>query len=264
MNDLENEQEVVTHPLEKDQVIVALLRLFVQAKTENIADFEKLIQCVSEMDVQLNKTTAELQTVKQELQSLRGQLPVEERTLFSSLMESLDAALRQGCEQLGGIKENIIRAAGIVARDTKGKSISGLNRALDALGVRKAVNALQTHLSNTLEVLEKGMARVEAIGRELREAGGHLQNAGRVIAGKERRDAPEQAGRVTIAILTPLRRIHAAISKIKSLSERTLNRLDKLEKAAKEERPSVKDALKTLKNQRTQSEKARKRQEPSR
>lgn len=263
MNDLESEQAVSIHSLEENPVIAELLRLLTQEKAEQLTDFRELVHCVGAMETQLSQTTAELQTVKQELQSLRGRLSGEEKTLFSGLTSSLDTALRQGREQLGSIKSGIVRAAEIVVGDMKGKGISGLNRALEAIGVHKALSALQTHLNKTSKVLETGMERVEAIGQELRNAGGHLRNAGRVISGKERQAAPAEQGRITAAILTPLRRIREAIGKMESLSGRALNRLDSLEQAAKEERPSVKDALKSLKSQRAQPNKL-KRQEPAR
>lgn len=263
MNSLESEQAVSIHSLEDNPVIAELLRLLTQEKAEQLTDFRELVHCVGAMETQLTQTTAELQTVKQELQSLRSQLSREEKTLFSGLTESLDTALRQGHEQLGNIKGGIVRAAEIVAGDMKGKGISGLNRALEAIGVHKVLSALQTHLNKTSKVLETGMERVEAFGRELREAGGHLQNAGNVISGKERQAAPAGQGRMTAANLAPLRRIREAIGKMESLCGRALNHLDSLEQAAKEERPSVKNALKALKIQRAQPNKL-KRQEPSR
>lgn len=263
MNSLESEQAVSIHSLEENPVIAELLRLLTQEKAEQLTDFRELVHCVDAMEMQLTQTTAELQTVKQELQSLRGRLSGEEKTLFSGLTSSLDTAFRQGREQLGSIKSGIVRAAEIVTGDMKGKGISGLNRALEAIGVHKALSALQTHLNKTSKALETGMERVETIGRELREAGGHLQNAGRVVAGKERQNHTDQTGRVTGAVLTPLQRIHEAIGKMEKLSGQALNRLDSLERAAKEERPSVKDALKSFYSQRTQPNKL-KRQEPSR
>ena len=264
MNDFENGQKVLTLPLEENPVIAELLRLLTQEKAEQLTDFKELVQCVGAMETQLTQTTAELQTVKQELQSLRGRLSGEEKTLFSGLTSSLDTALRQGRDQLGSIKSGIARAAEIVAGDMKGKGISGLNRALEAIGVHKALSALQTHLNKTSKVLETGMERVEAIGRELREAGGHLQNAGNVISGKEWQAAPAGQGRMTAAILAPLRRIHDAIGKMESLSGRALSSLNRLERAVKEERPSVKDTLKSLKSQRAQANKTLKRQEHAR
>lgn len=264
MDDLESEQQVVTRPLEENPIVAELLRLLSQTKVEQLTDLKELVQCVSTMETQFTKTTAELQTVKQELQALRGQLSGEEKTLFSDLTESLDTALRQGREQLSGIRMNIVRASRVAVYNLKGKGISGLNHALEVLGVRKAVSTLQTHLNKTSKSLETGIERVETVGRELREAGKHLQNAGCVLTGKERQGTSDQAGRATAAILSLMRRIHDAIKRIESLSGRALNRLDSLERAAKEERPSVKDTLKTLKNQRTQPGKARKRQEPVR
>lgn len=264
MDDLESEQQVVTRSLEENPIVAELLRLLSQTKVEQLTDFKELVQCVSTMETQLTKTTAELQTVKQELQALRGQLSGEEKTLFSDLTESLDTALRQGHEQLSGIRMNIVRASQMAVCNLKGKGISGLNRALEALGVRKAVSTLQTHLNQAAKSLESGIGRVEAIGRELREAGKHLQNAGCVLTGKERRGIPVQAGRATAVVLAPLRRIHDTIGKLEKLSGRALTQLDGLERASKEERPSVKDTLKALKSQRTQSGKTRNRQEPAR
>jgi hypothetical protein len=263
VNSLESEQAVSIHSLEDNPVVAELLRLLAQEKAEQLTDFKELVQCVSMMETQLNHTTAELQTVKQELHSLQNSLSKENKAFFSDLTASVETVLSQGREQLHGVKNSIVHAAETTVKSIKSTGTIGLNNALGILGVRKALRALQTHLNRTQNVLEAGIERVEAVSQELRDAGGHLQNAGRVMTGKERQDPPGQVGRMTAAVLTPLRRIHDAIGKMESLSGHALNRLDSLEQAAKEERPSVKDTLKSLKSQRAQPNKL-KRQEPAR
>ena len=247
MNGIDSRQEVfVDSPLSGNPQVVELLGLLAKNKAaEQYADFSKLILCVSTMEEQLNRTVTELQEVKQELHSLQGSLTKENKAFFSDLTASVETVLSQAREQLHGIKGSIVHAAETAVKNIKSTGTIGLNNALGLLGVRKALRALQTHLNRTVNVLEAGIGRVEAVSQELRDVGGHVQNIGRVMAGKERQEIQTgQTGRMTTAVLAPFQRIRDTIDKMEKLAGQAVGQLEGLEQAANERRPSVKDALK--------------------
>jgi len=252
MNGIDSRQEVFAGPLTENPLIAELLDLLAKNKAaEQYMDFSKLILCVGTIEEQLNRTVTELQEVKQELHSLQNSLTKENKAFFSDLTASVETVLSQAREQLHGIKGSIVHAAETAVKNIKSTGTIGLNNALGLLGVRKALRALQTHLNRTVNVLEAGIGRVEAISQELRDAGGHVQNIGRVMAGKERQEIQTgQTGRATAAILAPFRRIHDAIGKMEKLAGRAVGHLEGLELSVNEIKPSVKDALKNLEGKR--------------
>jgi ElaB/YqjD/DUF883 family membrane-anchored ribosome-binding protein len=247
MNGIDSRQEVfVDSPLTGNPQVVELLGLLAKNKAaEQYVDFSKLILCVNSMEEQLNRTVTELQEVKQELHSLQGSLTNENKAFFSDLTASVETVLSQAREQLHGIKNSIVHAAETAVNNIKSTGTIGLNNALGLLGVRKALRALQTHLNRTVNVLEAGIGRVEAVSQELRDVGGHVQNIGRVMAGKERQEIQTgQTDRVATAVLVPFQRIRDTIDKMEKLAGQAVGQLEGLEQAANERRPSVKDALK--------------------
>lgn len=250
MSNVASRPEAYTGPLTENPLIVELFNLLAKNKAaEQYADFSQLVSCVNSMEEQLNRTVTELGAVKQELRSLQESLSKEDRAGFSKLTASLDSAIRQAREQLRSIKSSIIRAAGVAVKGLKDKGVIGLNDALGALGVRKALAAMQTHLDHTAQTLETGMARIEAVRQELQAVGGHIRNIGRAIAGKERQEArADQARSGTSAVLTPLQRIHSVISKARNLAGQAVSHLEELERLAIEKKPSVRETLKKLEN----------------
>jgi ElaB/YqjD/DUF883 family membrane-anchored ribosome-binding protein len=253
MNSIDSIQEVfVDSPLTGNPQIMELLGLLAKNKTaEQYVDFSKLILCVGTMEEQLNRTVTELQEVKQELHSLQDSLTQENKAFFSDLTSSVETVLSQAREQLHGIKNSIAHAAETTVKNIKRTGTIGLNNALELLGVHKALCTLQTHLNRTVNVLEAGIGRVEAVSHELRDVGGHMQNIGRVMAGKERQEVQtNQTGRVTMAVVAPFQRIRDTIGKMEKLAGQAIGHLDDLEQAANEKKPSVKDALKGFEGKR--------------
>lgn len=247
MNSVEIRPETYTGPLAENPLIVELLGLLAKNKaTEQYAEFNQLVSCVSAMEEQLNRTATELSAVKRELQTLRGSLSKEDKAALSGLSASLGAAVKRGREQLSALKGLILRAARTAVKDFKDKGVIVLSGALEALGVHKAVTALQNHFSSTARAVEIGIARMEAVGQELRGVGSHVRNIGRVLSGKERQEAGQSRGET--AVLAPLRHIRDALRKAENLAGQTVGSLEKLEHSANERKPSIKKALKDYKN----------------
>lgn len=227
--------------LEDPQVMQLLDLLAKNAAKEPYENFSKLLACVTDMEKQLNQTTAELRSVRQELRGMQDSLSKADRTVFSKLVSSLETALRQARRQLDGIKKSIIQAAKSAVRDWKDKGIVGLNSALEAFGIRKALTTLQAHLGRAAKAVGIGITRMEAVRQELQGVGNHVRNIGRVLAGKERREIQtDKAG----AALAPLRRLKNAIGRMENLTGRAAGRLEGLERAAHARKPSVREALK--------------------
>lgn len=236
--------------LDNPQVVQLLDLLAKNAAKGPYENFSKLLACVTGMEKQLNQTTAELQAVRQELREMQSSLSKADRAVFSRLVSSLETALRQTRRQLDGIKRSIVQAAKSAVRDWKDKGIVGLNGALEAFGVRKALTALQTHLGHAAKAVGIGITRMEAVRRELQGVGNHARNIGRVLSGKERQEAKAAQSRVETAVLAPFRHIRDALCKAENLAGQAVGSLEKLEHSANERKPSIREALKDYENSR--------------
>lgn len=248
-NSVEIRPETYSGPLTENPLIVELLGILAKNKaTEQYVEFSQLVSCVSAMEEQLNQTATELSAVMQELRTLQNSLSKEDKASLSSLSASLGTAVKKGREQLNSLKGRILRAAQTTVKGLKDRGVIGLAGALEALGVRKAITALQNHFGSTARTVETGIARMEAVGQELRGVGSHVRNIGRVLSGKERQEAEQSRGEM--AVLAPFRHIRDALRKAENLAGQAVGSLEKLERSANERKPSIKEALKDYESNR--------------
>lgn len=266
MNSVNSRPEAFTGPLAENPLVMELLGLLAQNKAaEQYADFSQLVSCVSAMEEQLNRTVTELSAVKKELHTLQESLSKEDKTNLSGMAASLETAVRRAHEQLTAIKKNIIRAAQTAVTGLKDKGVIGIYDTLEALGVRKAMTTLQTHLNHTARALETGITRVEAVKQELQSVGGHVRNIGRALSGKERREVGgNQTQNRKGAVLTPLRRIHSAFRRAENLAGRAVEHLEKLGRAANEKKPSIRETLKNYESRPARPKEAVEKEQASR
>lgn len=244
MNSTDSKPEAYSGPLTENPSVVELFSLLSKSKAaEQYTEFSQLVFCVNAMEEQLNRTAKELSAVKKELHTLQKHLSKEDKSGLSNLTSSLEAAVRRAYQQLRGIRESVIHAAQTAVRGMKDTGVIGLHETLEALGVRKALTALQTHLNRTARAVETGIARIEAVRQEIQSVGGHMRNIGRVLSGKERREI--RAGQMhDNAALAPLRHIHIALCKAENLAGRAAGHLETLERTAHEKKPSIRETLK--------------------
>jgi len=88
------------------------------------------------------------------------------------------------------------------------------------------------------------IAKVEAVGEELRSVGGHLKQAGRATVGKERQEVDaSKEGRFQAGLLAPLRSFRDIVEHMEQSAGKAVGQLEKLEQAAAR-KPSVLDNLK--------------------
>ena len=100
-----------------------------------------------------------------------------------------------------------------------------------------------------LDRVAESIHKVEAMGQELRNAGGHLKNAGRAAAGKEARQIDGgQEGKFQAAVLAPLRAVHSMLGGLNRTAYAALGAVDRLSRTAergrgKREKSSVRQRL---------------------
>lgn len=94
-------------------------------------------------------------------------------------MTGLEKGVHAARERLAAVKEQIAEGAARAVEEVKHAGLAGLNKAVSFLGVKKTLNLLRGDLHNTVTDAKATIAKVEAVGEELRSVGGHLKQAGR-------------------------------------------------------------------------------------
>lgn len=131
------------------------------------------------------------------------------------------------------MKERIVEGAKEAVAGVKRTGIKALDKAVSAIGIKNRLEAMQGNLSASMADIKNTIEKVEAVGQELRSAGGHLKNVGRAAAGKEREDVDGgKEGRFQSAILSPLRMERDVLVKLNNLALAAIGNVERLERAA--------------------------------
>lgn len=190
-------------PLIDNGDVKKLLSLLSKVEGDRAKEFSQLIAYVDAMGRQFDRVSAELVQVRGQLAELQ-QSPVKKA--LSAAVTGLEKGVHAARERLAAVKEQIAEGAARAVEEVKHAGLAGLNKAVSFLGVKKTLNLLRGDLHNTVTDAKATIAKVEAVGEELRSVGGHLKQAGRATVGKERQEVDaSKEGRFQAGLLAPLR-----------------------------------------------------------
>lgn len=178
-------------PLIDNGDVKKLLSLLSKVEGDRAKEFSQLIAYVDAMGRQFDRVSAELVQVRGQLAELQ-QSPVKKA--LSAAVTGLEKGVHAARERLAAVKEQIAEGAARAVEEVKHAGLAGLNKAVSFLGVKKTLNLLRGDLHNTVTDAKATIAKVEAVGEELRSVGGHLKQAGRATgkAQKARDNLPTQ------------------------------------------------------------------------
>ena len=222
-------------PLIDNGDVKKLLSLLSKVEGDRAKEFSQLIAYVDAMGRQFDRVSAELVQVRGQLAELQ-QSPVKKA--LSAAVTGLEKGVHAARERLAAVKEQIAARA---VEEVKHAGLAGLNKAVSFLGVKKTLNLLRGDLHNTVTDAKATIAKVEAVGEELRSVGGHLKQAGRATVGKERQEVDaSKEGRFQAGLLAPLRSFRDIVEHMEQSAGKAVGQLEKLEQAAAR-KPSVLD-----------------------
>ncbi len=168
-------------PLIDNGDVKKLLSLLSKVEGDRAKEFSQLIAYVDAMGRQFDRVSAELVQVRGQLAELQ-QSPVKKA--LSAAVTGLEKGVHAARERLAAVKEQIAEGAARAVEEVKHAGLAGLNKAVSFLGVKKTLNLLRGDLHNTVTDAKATIAKVEAVGEELRSVGGHLKQAGRATVGR--------------------------------------------------------------------------------
>lgn len=232
------------------------LKEFFRALNENgqkqeAADFSSLV-------VQLNQMEQQYAAVLSELKTVQGQLDrIQDQGIRAALKKSvtvIQSKVEQAKEQLSQIKADLSQSVKQALSAAKQQGISALQKAVDFMGIKTALNDMRDSLDTSISHTQKSIDRINAVGSELHAINEHTKNLGRVLTGREAKEltARNEDQGVLAAVAKPLKKSKSIMENMEKGVTRAIRRVDRLEQAAakgREEKPSVRAELKTAKSQ---------------
>ena len=212
-----------------------------------------IIGSVTAMERQLTATAKGLDGMQRELSTMREERDHPIKTMLEKASRSLSAKIKGLRARLKAIKDGIVNGCKKAVEAFKDKGISALNDLAGFFEVKQHLIAQRDDLNAALEQTHKSVAKIEAAAAQYHTAGLALRNIGRTVRGKEPLPEIKPNGKMARLIESPF---NAQISHLRDCLRsvnKSLARLDKLEKAAAKsgeaERPSTRDTMKRLQRQ---------------
>lgn len=220
--------------LTKDQMIQELLALLNQSQQKKAAnDVYEMLTFIDGMGKKLDHVTEELISVRKQLEQMEQEKA--NKSLKVVLKKSVDS-LEQQCnkmkEQLFEIKTAVKQKAFEIVAETKAKGKAALNRVSEFLGIKEKLEVMRGNIRDSITKTEQTIARIDAFGMGMREAGQKIINTFRTFANKETVDysAKKQKFSKTELVKKPFevkkklfegmeRNLDAAIDKAEKLAE---------------------------------------------
>ena len=213
---------------------------------------------LSSLVVQLNQMEQQYAAVLSELKAVQGQLDrIQDKGIRASLKKgvaAIQSKVSQAKDQLSQLKADFSQSVKQALSDVKLQGISALQKAVDFMGIKTALNDMRDSLNTSISHTQKNIDRINAVGSELHALNEHTKNLGRVLTGKEAKELTarnEDKGGLA-AVAKPLKKSKSMLEGIEKGVTHALQSVDRLERAAansREKKPSVREELKTAKQQ---------------
>ncbi|MDL2214453.1 FUSC family protein [Clostridia bacterium OttesenSCG-928-O13] len=229
--------------LEEDVHIAQLLELYkTHSRQGGAQDLMAVLGYVALMEKQLAAVSEELRGVRQELAALRqpGPVAVERQ----KLADRLDDAVQTARKQLDSVRQSILQWAKDTLAAVKQAGVTALDGAVRALHIRDGLETASTGLKNAAADVDRTAGRIAAINARHREASMHLRNFGRAIRGREPLAQAKPEGKLSRGAQSVFSGVRNVLAGIARDADAAIDRLAKLEQAAK---PSILDNLRSLK-----------------
>lgn len=216
--------------LQENDAVRQFLKLLMENSPDKGKDYSMLLWQLDGMASQLDAALRELNEVKSQLAGMQeGRV----KQSISHAAEAVGNRLYTAQKSLSDIKDRIVAGAKEAAAGFKRMGVSALDKAVSALGIKKALEAVQKDLGSSAADIKKCIEKIENAGHELRSVGGHIKNVGRVLMGKERQTVDGgKEGRFQAAVLAPLRTEKKILARLNNMTLAAIGNVERLEQAA--------------------------------
>lgn len=206
-------------------------KLLMENRPEAGQDYSVLLWQMENMAQRLDSAMKELSEVRGQLATMQ-ESPV--KTFISHTMNAVERRLHSMQEGLMDMKGCIIEGAKQAVARVKQTGIKALDKTVSVIGIKDGLEVMQKTVSASMADIKNTIEKIEAVGQELRSAGGHLKNVGRAASGKERKAVDGGTeGRFQSALLSPLRAERDILVKLNNLTLAAIGNVERLEQAAR-------------------------------
>ena len=220
------------------------------------AEVQSLVDYIGDMEKTLTEMLDEMKNMRQEIELIHNN---SLRAKCQNLVQKTEGKIKQGLALVVKVKDNFIQSAKNAVKAFKEKGKEAFRNAVKAMKVPETLDMLGKVFGKLSKEVEQDVIQVNAMQSELNNAKGHLKNIGRLLIGRDAKDA-EQA-KTDKGVLSRFGKVLDKIGKgFGNLSQKALNSADKIRVShVKESVKNELDVLKGIKTARTKSDPFRER-----
>lgn len=239
-----------------------------QGMGEQSKDIMELFRYIMGMQVQLSVMTGELQNIREQLSQLQENRPKTVKERITDKAEDLQERITDLSDHLSRTKTDLVETASKSVSTFKDRGKAAMCKIL-----QKGISRVRQMLAGSREKMaylvadcQKTVNQMDSIGAELKQIGNSASNVGRLLSGKEAKEAQgeKQGVGFTRAINKFLKNIMANLQKNINTTGKAIGKLDRfsaqlentIREAEKGGRTSVKDKLSQMKTRADQQKEA--------
>lgn len=243
--------KTATAPILENEYVKELLAILRENNAPSTQDFLAVLNQVGAMERQLDAAVKELAAMRRELNEAREQAhPV--KTALQIAVKTLDKNVSVLRERLDAVKQTVIEGCKNAVDAFREKGISALDNIVRFFKVRPMLETMRDDLGKSIRFNEATISNIELVSTEYHEAGRHIKNMVRAMAGKEAIQDAKSVGKLAKALEAPFKAEHSCLVSIKKSMEAAIGNLVRLEERSK---PSIQKAIQAHNEQIAQAKK---------
>lgn len=237
-------------PLLENESVRELLSILEANHMPAAKDLLAVIGQVGTMEKHLADMVTELAAMRRELaEAQRQNHPI--RAALQKAVLLLQAQVLDMRDTLAALKQEIVGGCQAALEAFREKGLSALRDLSGFFKLRPGLEALQDNINSGIRHNEAAISKIEAMSAEYHEAGRHIANIGRTMAGKESIPEARTPGRLAKTMEAPFRADSACLKAMRRCVNAALGAVARLEKT--ERKPPIMETLEKLDKEITQS-----------
>jgi regulator of replication initiation timing len=246
--------KTTTAPILENEHVKELLAIMEANNVPTMKDLLAVLNQVGAMERQLDAAVKELAAIRRELNEAREQAhPV--KAALQHVAETLEKNVTVLRERLDMVKKTVIEGCKNAVADFREKGISALDNVIRFFKIKPILESMRDDLSKSIRFSEATISNIEYVSTEYHEAGLHIKNMVRAMAGKEAIQEAKSVGKLAKALEAPFKAEHSCLVSMKKTVEATIGNLTRLEERAVERKPSIQKTMQSLNEQIAQEKK---------
>lgn len=217
-------------------------------------EVKSLVDYIGDMERTLTDMLGEMRDMRQEINLIHNS---SLKAKCQNLAQKTEGKIKQGLAVVGRVKDNLVQSAVGAVKTFKEKGKEAFGKAVRAMKVPETLDKLAGLSGKLSKEVEQDVTQLKAMQSEINSAKGHFKNVGRLLIGRETKEAEQNK-----SDKGALSRIGKMLGKIgkgfSGLSQKAMDAADKIRVShVKESVKNELDTLKDIKNGRTVSDPSR-------